>query len=436
MSARRSEDVEPVRIGKPADTQTDRVLAFVAFASRPIPLSVLLDEAPARIAEIIGADIASIYLLEGHGDGLVMRGNVGFSPGARGRIRLRVGEGLTGMAVEFMRPISVVRAPLHDRFRAFDELDEDRFPVFLAVPILGAAGALGAFVLQRRGETPFSPSDIALAVALTAPISSAVRNAQVLDELREKTHRRTGGGTRKVTLPGIPVVPGRALGALAALRRPASGRRPASSRRRDLVELKAAFETADKALASLVATAARLGIGAEAAFLQNYQLMASDQRLRERTLERVKSGDSIAKALDTVARDATRTAIEIVGDPFMEERARDIEDFCNAVLMLASPDLRAELPSKAVLVGDQITVFDLIISARSKPVGVALTELATSPRTRVLLRLLGVPAIVDCAGTFRWASPGDVVLLDADHGFLVINPSKADIATVRAERRG
>jgi phosphotransferase system enzyme I (PtsP) len=48
---------------------------------------------------------------------------------------------------------------------------------------------------------------------------------------------------------------------------------------------------------------------------------------------------------------------------------------------------------------------------------------------------MSVPAIVDVAGVFRWASPGDVALLDADHGFLVVNPSRAEVASVRAERR-
>ena len=36
----------------------------------------------------------------------------------------------------------------------------------------------------------------------------------------------------------------------------------------------------------------------------------------------------------------------------------------SGLLMLASPDPRAELPSKAVLLGDQLTVFDLLVSAR------------------------------------------------------------------------
>jgi phosphotransferase system enzyme I (PtsP) len=118
----------------------------------------------------------------------------------------------------------------------------------------------------------------------------------------------------------------------------------------------------------------------------------------------------------------------------MEERARDIEDLCDAVVMLASGDPRASLPSKAILMGDQLTVFDLLVSARAQPSALALTERAVGPRTSVLLELLKVPALVDVAGLFRWAAEGDVALLDADHGLLVINPSRAEISKLRGER--
>jgi phosphotransferase system enzyme I (PtsP) len=199
--------------------------------------------------------------------------------------------------------------------------------------------------------------------------------------------------------------------------------------------LRTAFEVAEKALTGLIGRANRLGLAAEAGFLSNYRLMVSDERLRERALELMQSGLGIAQSLSNVAREAARAATGIVGDPYLQDRARDIEDLCDALLMLASPDARAELPSKAVLVGDQLTVFDLLVTARAQPVGVALTERVQGPRTNVLLKLLGVPAIVDVAGVFRWASPGDVALLDADHGFLVVNPSRAEVASVRAERR-
>ena len=106
------------------------------------------------------------------------------------------------------------------------------------------------------------------------------------------------------------------------------------------------------------------------------------------------------------------------------------------VLMLAVPDSRAAVPSKAVLLGDHVTVFDVLVTARTQPVGIALTSRGDDVRTQALLRLLGIPAIVDVAMAFRWASPGDVALLDGDHGFLVVNPSRAEVATLRALRRG
>ncbi len=422
------------RIHGGGDKRLDGVLEFVSFVARPMPLSLLLDEAPRKIAAIVGADIASLYLLEGDGDALVLRGNVGFPDGARGHVRLSVGEGITGLAVECMRPISVGKASQHDHYRAFPELGEDRYPVFLAVPILGHQRPLGAIVVQRSGDRAFGPADVNLIVALTAPIASAIRHAHVLDELRDKQRRQTGGGTRKVTLPGAPVVRGRALGALAEMRRPAASPR-GEWQPSDVRLLRGAFESAEKSLGALVTRARHGNLGSEAAFLATYLQMLDDERLRGRAVELVEGGKSVGLALSTIARDAQRAANGIVGDAFLRDRARDLEDLCEALMMLASPDARAELPSKAVLIGDQLTVFDLLVSAKAQPVAIALSDRATGPRTRVLLELLGTPAIIDVGGLFKWASPGDVALVDADHGFVVINPSRGDIAAVRAERR-
>ncbi len=413
--------------------QLDFVLDFVAFVAKPSPLSLVLDEAPARIASIVGAQIASLYLIEGEGDELVLRGNVGFPLGARGTVRLSIGEGITGLAVELMRPVSVVAAPTHQNYRGFPGLPEERYPVFLAVPILGPHKPVGAIVVQREGSEAFTASDIALLVALTAPIATRIRLAH-LDDRERIEKRRAGGGTRKVTLPGVPAVPGRALGAISALRRPASlpQRKPGPD---DQKRLAGAFDVAGKALASLSIQAGLIEASDRAPFLSTYLLMVSDTRLKGRALELIGGGKSIAEALGIVAREAAKAANGIVGDPFMQERARDIEDLCDALVMLAQPDPRAELPSKAVLLGEDISVFDLLVTARAQPVGIALTKRGGGPRTRVLLELMGVPSILDVEGAFRWAAPGDVALLDADHGFLVINPSRAEVASVRAARR-
>ena len=69
---------------------------------------------------------------------------------AIGQVRLRVGEGITGEAVEYMRPVSTDTAEQHAAYKHFAELGEERFPVFLAVPIRGKSGPLGALVVQRQ----------------------------------------------------------------------------------------------------------------------------------------------------------------------------------------------------------------------------------------------------------------------------------------------
>ncbi len=418
----------------------DGVLDFVKFTARPMPLATLLDEAPRRLVQLLHADVCSLYLLEGEHT-LVMRGNVGFGARALGQVRLQIGEGITGQAVEYMRPISSDHAEMHVSYKYFGELHEEKYPVFLAVPLLGKAGPLGAVVMQRA-SVPFADPEVEILSALGGLIAAGVRHAELIDSQREKSFtRKAGGGTRKVTLPGRPIVPGRSLGAIAALRRPAhragEGRISVMPREpdKDVRMLKSAFDVTEKAITALANRARELELGKDAAFLGTYVEILGDARFRERANEICATGTGIAQALGQVAREVTRAAANITRDPFLEERARDIEDLCDALTMLAATDKRAELPSKALLVGDGLTVFDLLISARSHPVGVALSERAAGPRTRTLLELLGVPAISDVQGLFRWASDGDVALIDADHGLIVINPSKTEVASLRRFRK-
>jgi phosphotransferase system enzyme I (PtsP) len=404
-----------------------------------MPLLTLLDEAPRRIAVMFDANVCSLYLLEGDKSELVMRGNVGFA-NAIGEVRLRVGEGITGEAVEYMRPVSTDTAEQHSRYKHFAELGEERFPVFLAVPIRGKSGPLGALVVQRQ-EGAFEDRDIELLSVLGGLVAAGVRHAELVDEARERGARRAGGGTRKVTLTGRPVIVGRALGAIAALRRPPARpseravRAPKRDAEADVRVVRSAFDVADKAIRGLVDRSRSIGLGREASFLGTYSEILEDVRLRQRVSELAASGVGVSQALGQVARDVTRTAVAFTRDPYLEERARDVEDLCDALTMLAEGDKRTALPSKALLVGDTLTVFDLLVSARSQPVGIALTDRASGPRLRALLKLMNIPAVVGIEGLFRWASDGDVALLDGDHGLLVINPSKAEMASLREYRR-
>lgn len=442
----------PVVHGR-GEPRLDAVVDFVAFAARALALTAFLDEAPSRVAEIFAAPVCSLYLLEpAAGDEasarpgdepvedpasapheLVMRGNVGFPALALGEVRLAVGEGITGMAVALGHPISVAEAEHHRAYRRFAQLGEERYPVFLCAPIMGPEGSLGAITVQREAGRPFEARDVELLVALSASLAHAILRADLLDQLRgQAVTRGPGGGTRRVTLTGKPVVPGRALGAIAALRRPASRPREVEATE-EIGSLRSAFEVASRAVEQLGKQAIELGLGEEADFLQTYSQILDDRRFLERALELVELKRSIGGGMAEVAREATRAA-RVTGDAFSERRARDIEDLCDAITMLAAADPRAELPSKAVLVGDRLTVYDLLVTAKARPSAIALGEAGSGERTRSLAALLGVPCVTAVQGLFRWAADGDVALVDGDHGLVVLNPSKADVQRVRSAR--
>jgi phosphotransferase system, enzyme I, PtsP len=191
----------------------------------------------------------------------------------------------------------------------------------------------------------------------------------------------------------------------------------------------------DKALRAIALRAQAAKLGKDAAFLRTYLEIIGDMRFQERALELVGEGGGIPGAMSQVAREATRAAASLTRDPFLEARAKDVEDLCDAISMMAATDKRAELPQKGILIGDALSVFDLLVSARAQPVGIVLTERATSPRTHVLLRLMEVPALAGVEGLFRWVSDGDIIVIDADHGLLIVNPSKSEVASLRQSRR-
>ena len=106
-----------------------------------------------------------------------------------------------------------------------------------------------------------------------------------------------------------------------------------------------------------------------------------DARFRERATELAASGSGCLRRSRRVARDVTRTAASLTRDAFLEERARDIEDLCDALTMLAATDQALGAAEQGLLVGDTLTVFDLLVSARSHARGHRAQRAASGPRT-------------------------------------------------------
>lgn len=139
------------------------------LTSSDYDLGKVLGSMAEKAARRLGVDICSIYLWDG--EHLVMRATHGLSPEAVGKIRLRIGEGITGSAVEAGRPLFIEDVSEDDRYRYFPETKEEQYKIrsMYSCPIFFGGepfGVLNAQTVVRREFTEDEKSFVAVVANL------------------------------------------------------------------------------------------------------------------------------------------------------------------------------------------------------------------------------------------------------------------------------
>ena len=98
---------------------------------------------------LVKCDSCLIYILED--DELVLRASKNPHPDVVDRLKLRVGQGITGWVAEHQEPVAIPEEAAHDpRFQFFHELPEDSYEAFLSVPLMCRGRVVGVINLQHR----------------------------------------------------------------------------------------------------------------------------------------------------------------------------------------------------------------------------------------------------------------------------------------------
>ena len=112
------------------------------------------------VADHMQAEVCSIYLYDDGREELVLKATRGLSPESVEKVRLKLGEGLVGLAVQELRPVCEPIASVNPHFKFFPGILEEQFESFLAVPILRGRTRIGALTVQRRKEHTFGDQDV------------------------------------------------------------------------------------------------------------------------------------------------------------------------------------------------------------------------------------------------------------------------------------
>jgi signal transduction protein with GAF and PtsI domain len=122
-------------------------------------------EVLARVVEfasvLVKCDSCLIYVLDG--EELVLRASKNPHPEIVNRLKLKIGEGITGWVAEHREPVTIVEKAAQDpRFQFFHELPEDSYEAFLSVPLMSRGRVVGVINLQHRLPHTYKKREVRL----------------------------------------------------------------------------------------------------------------------------------------------------------------------------------------------------------------------------------------------------------------------------------
>jgi uroporphyrinogen-III synthase len=145
------------------------------------PLHSLLTHVLEFATSAAECDSCLIYVLEG--DELILRASQNAHPDVVDRLKLKVGQGITGWVAEHKQPVAIdSKAYLDQRFSFINELPEDRFEAFLSVPILSRERVVGAINLQKRAPHTYSDREIKAVASIGLLVGAQIEMARLETE--------------------------------------------------------------------------------------------------------------------------------------------------------------------------------------------------------------------------------------------------------------
>jgi signal transduction protein with GAF and PtsI domain len=125
------------------------------------PLSKVLKLVVEFVSAVVKCDSCFIYVLDDAE--LTLRASQNPHDEVVDRLKIRVGQGITGWVAEHRRPVVIgAHASLDPRFQTFHELPEDCYEAFLSVPILCRDKLVGVINVQHREPHEHSRREVRL----------------------------------------------------------------------------------------------------------------------------------------------------------------------------------------------------------------------------------------------------------------------------------
>jgi len=160
------------------------IATAVASASN---LEGMLDFVAETAVRVTETDSSSIYVLDEDAGELTLRAVKDAPTGLVGKLKLKLGEGITGWVARELTPVALDKEAYNDpRFKYLPELKDEGFQSFLSVPMLAKNEVIGVINVKTRAPHRYSPKQVRLLSAIAAQAAAAIEGARLAESMYAK----------------------------------------------------------------------------------------------------------------------------------------------------------------------------------------------------------------------------------------------------------
>ena len=395
-------------------------------------LETFLQEIVSLIAKHMHSEVCSIYLYYDESDELVLKATKGLKPEAVGKVHMKLGEGLTGMAVKELRPVCVKEASKEPQYKYFPEIGEEVYESFLAVPILHGNSRIGAVVVQNSKKDYFTDDDIQVFRSITTQLATTIETARLLIRLDEKAVLPKV----KTRLSPLGMIMARvgssgfALGeAIVHAGKGQWGSMVGVDEENQTIEhFELALKLTEKQLEELQEEIEEKLSDVASLIFTAQILMLKDKPFIDAIILEIKNGVSPAKAIITVVDNYVRI-FEGLPQQYLKEKKDDVLDIGYRLLgnLTGSRDRRHDYKDK-IVVAEEMFPSDILKLSSQRVKGLVLLSGGITSHVSILARSLKLPVVIVEERALLKLASGTRVYLDTEEGCIYVNPNQEVLA--------
>ncbi len=397
-------------------------------------LDGLLQNIVEMIALHMESDVCSIYLYYEDQDLLILRATKGLEPSSVGRVCLKPGEGLTGVAFQELRSVCEAEVSKNPRYKQFSGIGEERFASFVAVPILRGQTRIGAMTLQSEKKSYFAAEDVNVFRAITSQLATTIEMARLLITLHQPEQ-----AVPAEKPPLARFIKGRAGAegfayAEAAVMLAPSWEEFADQKTQEpmtIEDLRKAVTATEEELRHMQAEIEEKLFDVAALIFSAQILMLKDREFLAEMEKLVAAGAHPVAAVRAVVREYAGRFARMSND-YIREKQYDVMDVGRRLLdNLTGHRDRAGQLSGRIIVARVLLPSEVLKLGSQNIAGIILLSGGATSHVAVLSRSLNIPLVIADEPGLLALPAGTQILLDANLGNVYIDPEKAIVDKFR-----